>query len=80
MALGFKVGESKVTESILRHISECDLMYREVYGECAPGPECNVCKKLITMGFELNQENLPEVCIVHCERWRLHSQDSAAAH
>lgn len=62
------------TEEIMYHIRECDRMYREVYGENNSTPECNPCKKLIKMGFNLTSTNLPELCIIHCERWRIQSE------
>jgi hypothetical protein len=58
-------------DAIVRHIRECDRMYREVYGRCSDKPECNACKKLLKMGFELTDTTLPELCIRHCERWNL---------
>jgi hypothetical protein len=71
MASVVNASASGVAEEILCHIRECDRMYREVYGESNHEPQCNPCKKLMKMGFNLNSTNLPELCIIHCERWRI---------
>lgn len=65
------VDEAEFAADIRRHIEECDRMYSEIYGCCSDAPECNTCKKLLKMGFLLTPANLPEICIMHCERWRL---------
>jgi len=60
-----------VSEEVRRHIEECDKMYREAYGSLAEEPECNVCRGLLQTGFKITADNLPEICIRRCERWRL---------
>jgi hypothetical protein len=66
-----KAGGSAVADEVYLHIRECDRMYRSIRGECDSRPECNVCKKLLKLGVELDFEILPELCIQHCERWKL---------
>ena len=54
-----------------RHIAECDRMYESAYGrpdECA---DTSVCKRLLAMGVDLTQADLPRICITECERWNL---------
>ena len=63
--------EYDTPNDIFRHIRECDRMYNEVYGRCPSTSEYNACRKLLKMGFQLNSTNLPELCILHCERWNL---------
>jgi Fe2+ transport system protein FeoA len=57
------------SERVLSQIRECDRMYSVVQGRRDGGE--NVCKKLLSMGFDLNTSNLPELCIIHCGRWNL---------
>jgi len=71
MASFADVEASCVAEEILCHIRECDRMYKEVHGEVNIEPHCTPCKKLIKLGFNLTSTNLPELCIIHCSRWRL---------
>lgn len=76
MELDALIREAEVADEIRMHIEECDRMYCEVHGCRVEEPECNVCKKLLSMGFHLTSCNLPEICIVHCERWRLSEDET----
>ena len=75
MILDVLRGGGEVSEDVLRHIRECDRMYREVYGDSNTASDCSACKKLM-MGFHLTPINLPELCIIHCERWKLPVDES----
>jgi hypothetical protein len=58
-------------EQIKEHIRECDNMFETAYGKPQTPAKCGICKKLLSMGFELTQNNLPEICIHVCDRWNL---------
>ncbi|MBD3387778.1 MAG: hypothetical protein GF416_01905 [Candidatus Altiarchaeales archaeon] len=75
MDLNMLMREADVADEIMRHIQECDRMYTEIHGCANETPECNVCKKLLSMGFQLTSNNLPEICIIHCDRWRIADED-----
>jgi hypothetical protein len=62
---------SEVPQDVVLHIHECDRMFYELYGVSAKGADCNMCKSLLTLGFNLSYMSLPKLCIEHCERWRL---------
>jgi len=63
------------TRNICQHILECDRMYHELYGVFDDRPRYNACRKLLKMGYELNDNNMPKICIEFCERWRLPSEE-----
>jgi len=77
MDLELLVREARLSEEIRRHIEECDRMYCEAYGCLIEAPECNVCRRLIETGFKLTADDLPQICIRQCERWRLPEKTDA---
>ena len=56
---------------VKEQINECDRMYRKVHNSIPADASANICKKLAEMGFRLDMENLPYLCINHCCRWDL---------
>jgi hypothetical protein len=67
------IASAEGSDEILRHIQECDRMYSSIYGNSQERP--SPCKKLMKMGFPLTYDTLPDLCIQHCERWRLREDE-----
>ena len=55
----------------MSQINECERDYVRVHGRPKRTPSHNMCRRLLIMGCELTPDNIPIVCINHCERWGL---------